>query len=50
MRAPRCGPSSGAGATRYRVRNDDYNWDRDFPIGLQAAKPDGKTVFDFTLS
>jgi len=42
-------PRQTGAATRYRVVNDDYNWDRDFPIGLQATKPDGTTVFDFTF-
>lgn len=42
-------PRQSGAATRYRVLNDDYNWDRNFPIGLQAAKPDGTTVFDFTF-
>lgn len=35
--------------TRYRVRRDDYDWERDFPVGLQATKPDGSTVFDFVF-
>ena len=35
--------------TRYRVRQDDYDWERDFPIGLQSSKPDGSTMFDFVF-
>jgi predicted ATPase len=26
---------------------DDYVWERDFPVSLQAKQPDGKTIFDF---
>jgi len=28
-------------------REDEYEWDRDFPVGLQSSLPDGKTVLDF---
>jgi hypothetical protein len=27
--------------------SQDYEWERDFPLDLQAAAPDGKTIFDF---
>lgn len=33
----------------YRVRNDVYNWERDFPIGMQEKHPHGATVFDFVF-
>jgi predicted ATP-dependent endonuclease of OLD family len=26
---------------------EDYVWERDFPVSLQAKKPDGRTIFDF---
>ncbi|HET8525803.1 MAG TPA: hypothetical protein VFM81_04125 [Actinomycetota bacterium] len=40
---------------RYRVasrafrseESQDYEWDRDFPLDLQDASPEGKTIFDF---
>ena len=35
--------------TRYRVQRDEYDWERDFPIGLQSSKPDGTTIFDFVF-
>ncbi len=35
--------------TRYRVPRSDYEWERDFPIRLQATKPQGTTIFDFVF-
>lgn len=35
--------------TRYRLRRDSYNWERDFPVQLQATKPDSSTIFDFVF-
>ena len=35
-----------------RFIGESYDWDRDFPIGLQASKPDGESVFrlEFALT
>jgi putative ATP-dependent endonuclease of the OLD family len=35
--------------TRYRARRGEYDWERDFPIGLQESKPEGTTTFDFVF-
>jgi putative ATP-dependent endonuclease of OLD family len=39
----------GIRSLKFYVEKDDYNWARDFPVGLQDSKPDGKTVFDITF-
>jgi hypothetical protein len=33
-----------------RPFDSDYQWDRDFPLGLQADNPEGNSVFDFEFS
>src|SRR4030065_293542 len=35
--------------SRALLHRTGYDWERDFPISLQAKKPDGKSTFDLEL-
>lgn len=37
------------GRFRYRPQTEIYDWNRDFPISLQAKRPDGESAFSLEL-
>ena len=38
-----------ATVSRLRAARYFYSWDRDFPVDLQASKPDGVSIFDYVF-